>query len=123
MIPVWHKQIPDGTYLRIAFWVVFSLLFAFLHTHARAKGNAKGKMKVLIAGCSGYLGVELCCKFRTLGWQVFGIDPNTFPATGQLAVRGGSKEGFELGEYALMRGGKLLGKFAVLLRLHGNDVS
>ena len=29
---------------------------------------------VLITGCNGYVGVEMCNKFRQHGWQVYGID-------------------------------------------------
>ena len=34
-----------------------------------------GQRKVLITGCSGYLGSEMCAFFQYYNWQVFGIDP------------------------------------------------
>lgn len=33
--------------------------------------------RVLITGCNGYLGVEMCHSFSTWGWDVFGVDPST----------------------------------------------
>ena len=34
---------------------------------------------VLITGCNGYLGVEMCMYFRAHGWRVYGVDPKPAP--------------------------------------------
>ena len=34
---------------------------------------------VLITGCNGYLGVEMCMYFRMHGWHVYGVDPKPAP--------------------------------------------
>ena len=34
---------------------------------------------VLMTGCNGYLGVEMCMYFRMHGWHVYGVDPKPAP--------------------------------------------
>ena len=42
---------------------------------------------VLITGCNGYLGVEMCMYFRMHGWNVFGVDPKPAPKCQEGVLR------------------------------------
>lgn len=41
------------------------------------KLDRKSKRNVLITGCNGYLGIEMCHKFSQWDWDVYGVDPST----------------------------------------------